>query len=182
MENFNEKISLPSSEVIIQSLNLKFNGQFQESNPDASYSFSVPVITGDTPDTLVYLPLNKLSQELLDGNIAEEEQLKALEGKRFCVVICRSFDRIDPETEIRHKLSPNNGSLCFIAAVWDAIEDPLMETTLYSCTFLSRDEGSGRIPYFLSADQVADWLSAEGNIQDHLRSFQNKTKQKVSEN
>ena len=175
MNKVQERISIPSSEVIVQLLSLEYDGAYQESNPDATYSFSVPVITDDCPDRLNYFPLNRQSKDFMDEGIDEQGQIKRLEGKNRCVIICRSFDRLNPDTGIRLKLSPSDQELCFIPAFWDSTEDPLMETTLFSCTFLSSAATDGgnteKRPIFINRKQLIPWLTGKISLNQQPGTF-----------
>ena len=171
MQNFKEVLNIRSSYTIAKALNLRYEGQAEEEKPHATFGFSVPLITDDCPQQLQYFPLSKSSYIALQEDLNEEAFIEKMSNKRFCVIICNSFDRTDDATGQTVSLNPYNEQLSFIAGVWDATEDPLMAATLYSCTFLtveSENELFERVPYFLRQKQIATWLNNESTLEQRI--------------
>ncbi|WP_207425009.1 SOS response-associated peptidase family protein [Pedobacter sp. SYSU D00535] len=170
MNSIEEKLNIPATGVIMQKLGLEYDGQLEMAEPEATYSYSVPVITDDCPGRLQYFPLNKNSEDGLSEHFDREELLQKIEGKKYCVIICNSYDKLDQEGS-RTSYNPYGGSPAYIAAVWDATEDPLMATTLYSCTFLTEaapheaPSELERVPLFLKEEEVQAWLHPTDDLQ-----------------
>jgi len=171
MQNFKEVLNIPSSDEILSSLNLSYDGQTEEANPAATFGFSVPLVTDECPGQLQYFPLSKNSHIGLNENLDEEAFIEKMSNKKFCVIICNSFDIIGGDDIKTASFSNENGQLSFIAGVWDATEDPLMAATLYSCTFLTIEydrSSAKRVPYFLKRDQIASWIGTQLTLEQRI--------------
>ncbi|WP_207534289.1 SOS response-associated peptidase family protein [Desertivirga arenae] len=171
MQNFKDVLNIPSSESILEVLNLTFNSEVENANPHATFGFSVPLVTDECPSKLSYYPLSKASLIALQENLDEEAFIERISNKKFCVIICNSFDKINEAEGQTISYRPYDGAVSFIAGVWDVTEDPLMGASLYSCTFLTvehSDQQFGRVPYFLRRDQIASWIGNELNIEQRL--------------
>jgi putative SOS response-associated peptidase YedK len=171
MQNFKDVLNIPSSQNILQVLNVSFEAEVENANPHATFGFSVPLVTDECPAKLSYYPLNRTSFLALQENLNEAAFIERISNKKFCVIICNSYDRIDEETGQIFSYRPYDGALSFIAGVWDVTEDPLMAANLYSCTFLTVDHDGPRferVPYFLRRDQIASWIGNDLDIEQRL--------------
>ncbi|WP_207421008.1 SOS response-associated peptidase family protein [Desertivirga brevis] len=171
MQNFKDVLNIPSSGDILEVLNLSFEAEAEKANPHATFGFSVPLVTDECPGRLSYYPLSRNSFLALQENLDETAFIEKMSNKRFCVIICNSYDRIEEEAGQIFSYNPYDGAISFIAGVWDVTEDPLMAASLYSCTFLTVEhQGSqfGRVPYFLRRDQIASWIGNDLDIEQRL--------------
>lgn len=162
MDKFGNRIHIPSSGAIVSQLHLDYTGQYRQANADASFSDSLPIITDDCPAALQYFPLSLATLNILSKTGHSEE---ALEEKNYGVVICHSFDYVHADTGERYCLGADQSPFAFLAALWNATEDPLhMDFLLYSCTLLMRpspdhlQEIFPFSPCFLNQKQVIEWL------------------------
>lgn len=172
MNNIKETLNIPSSFFITSTLNLEFEGEAAESNPAATFGFSVPVITDECPGKLQYFPLSKNSHYSLKEKVNPDVFTQAMSNKKFCVIICNSVDIVHEESKKKRSFkSRDKGPLAFLAGVWDATEDPLMAATLFSCTFLSMDsdQEGGRMPLLLTANQISSWISGNLSLEQRMR-------------
>lgn len=168
------KLDIPSSGAITGLLSLDYNGEYEPEEVSATYGYSVPLITDEDPRRLRYFPLSKTSETTFSEDFNEDIFFNDHSGKKNCVLICRGITVTKENEAPKERTFAESVPLFFIAGLWDATEDPLMATTLYSCTMLSRHTGAERIPCFLTGQQIPAWLNKDLSLADRLKSISGK--------